>query len=166
MSTSESVCPGCGLKMPRRENALYDGGYNTSPECWDVFTEVIGKEFGNALLFGQVHQLTVDTYAAQHAGSGQRDKSVVIHLCGLHLVLERGLRPTTIPALFQKLANSAEVWPHFEPPTEMPLMTVFDVALAESDQEHIKLVREWASFVWGKWSAHHQQIRSFVAEHF
>jgi len=45
-------------------------------------------------------------------------------------------------------------------------MTVFDVALAESDQEHIKLVREWASFVWGKWSAHHQQIRSFVAEHF
>ena len=113
-----------------------------------------------------MHQLTVDTYAAQHAGSGHRDKSVVIHLCGLHLVLERGLRPTTIPALFQKLANSAEVWPHFEPPTEMPLMTVFDVALAESDQEHIKLVREWASFVWAKWSAHHQQIRSFVAEHF
>jgi len=43
MSASESVCPGCGLKMPRRDNALYDGGYNTSPECWDVFTEVIGK---------------------------------------------------------------------------------------------------------------------------
>jgi hypothetical protein len=27
MSASESVCPGCGLKMPRRDNALYDGGY-------------------------------------------------------------------------------------------------------------------------------------------
>src|SRR2546423_13805863 len=40
-----------------------------------------------------------------------------------------------------------------------------DSGMAESDEEHIKLVREWASFVWGKWSAHHQQIRSFVAEH-
>src|SRR6266487_6085383 len=67
---------------------------------------------------------------------------------------------------FKSSQTRTEVWPHFEPPTEMPLMTVFDVALAESDQEHIKLVREWASFVWGKWSAHHQQIRSFVAEHF
>ena len=46
--------------MPRRDNAHYDGGYNTSPECWDVFTEIIGKEFGNALLLGQAHQLTVD----------------------------------------------------------------------------------------------------------
>ncbi len=82
------------VEMPERIGASYDGSYNTSPECWEIFTEILGKEFGDAVLFGQVHQLTVDTYAAQHAGGGHRDKSVIIHLGGLHLVLDRGLRPT------------------------------------------------------------------------
>ena len=92
MSAIESLCRGCALRMPRRPEASYDGDFDTSAECWDVFTEVIGKEFSNAVLFGQVHQLTVDAYAAQHAGGNHRDKSVMIHLSGLYLVLDRGLR--------------------------------------------------------------------------
>lgn len=148
MNAMESICPGCGLAMPRRVNACYDGDYNTSPECWEVFTEVLGKEFSNALLFGRVHQLTVDAYAAQHAGGHHRDKSVVIHLSGLHLVLERGLRPTVVPPLFQQLATVVRVWPHLPPPAERSAMTVFEVALAESVEDHARLVRGWAQSVW------------------
>ena len=55
----ESTCPGCGLRMPVSDTAAYEGYYNTSPECWDVYTEVLGSDFSNAVLFGQVHQLTV-----------------------------------------------------------------------------------------------------------
>ena len=151
--------------MPRRVSARYDGDYNASPECWELFTEVLGKEFSNALLFGRVHQLTVDAYAAQHAGGNHRDKSVMIHLAGLHLVLERGLRPTEVPHLFQQLAKVVRAWPHLPPPTERCAVTVFDVALAESVEDHAKLAQEWAQTAWRSWAAHHQQIRDFVVAH-
>ena len=64
----ETVCPGCGLKMPANKNPNYRSYYRTNAECWDLYTEVLGTEYSNAILFGQVHQLTVDTYAVQHAG--------------------------------------------------------------------------------------------------
>ncbi|MEA2336312.1 MAG: hypothetical protein QOE82_319 [Thermoanaerobaculia bacterium] len=38
--------------MPADPRATYDGYFNCSPECWSVFTEVIGREFSNAVLFG------------------------------------------------------------------------------------------------------------------
>src|SRR5436309_7256574 len=125
MNATESICPGCGLAMPLRADERYDGDYNTSPECWGVFTEVLGKEFENAVLFGQVHQLTVDTYATQHAGGWHRDKSVIIHLCGLHLILDRGARPTSVPKSFQRLARVVRVWPHVHVPrpADMTAMT-------------------------------------------
>ncbi len=53
--------------MPSSSKAVYDGYYNCSAERGSVCTEVLGSEFGNALLFGHVHQFTVDTYAVQHA---------------------------------------------------------------------------------------------------
>ncbi len=56
----ESTCPGCGLTMPTSETAVYDGYYNTTPECWSVYAEVLGEDFGNAVRFGKVHQLTVE----------------------------------------------------------------------------------------------------------
>ena len=151
--------------MPKRDSARYEGGFHASPECWEVFTEVLGKEFSNAVLFGQVHQLTVDEYAAQHAGGRHRDKSVVIHLCGLHLVLDRELRPTEVPPLFQRIAGVVKTWPHLSPPNGLSAMTVFDVALAESPQDHARIVRDWANFVWRKWSEQHALIRSFVDAH-
>ncbi len=71
----EVACPGCGLRMPASENASYAGYFNTSAECWSVFTEVLGAEYSNPFIFGKVHQLTVDTYAIQHAGGAHPDKS-------------------------------------------------------------------------------------------
>jgi len=161
----ETECPGCKLRMPVRSTAHYEGGFNASAECWGVFSEVIEKEFSNPVLFGQVHQLTVDAYAAQHAGGNHRDKSVVVHLCGLYLVLERGMQPTDIPKRFQHMASTVRAWPHLLPTREISEVTVFDVALADSQEMHATLVRRWASFVWQAWQPHHETIRAFVAEH-
>lgn len=165
MALRESTCPGCGLQMPVSDTAAYQGYYNTSPECWDVYTEVLGSEFSNAVLFGQVHQLTVDTYAVQHSGAVHPDKSIAIHLCGLHLVLDRGMAPTSVPRLLQRLADAVQVWSHFPPPTDRGTLTVFDVALSDSVEEHIKSVREWAGMVWAAWSQHHAEIAGLVSEH-
>ncbi|MGD0208969.1 MAG: DUF5946 family protein [Verrucomicrobiota bacterium] len=162
MDATESICPGCGLAMPRHAEAVYGGDFNASPECWEVFTEVIGKEFSNVLLFGQVHQLTVDAYAAQHTGGNHRDKSVMVHLSGLYLAFEHGLRSTAVTPLLQQLANVVRVWPHLPPPGDRSALTIFDVALAESIENHSKVARAWAKSVWQTWSPHHQEISDFV----
>jgi Family of unknown function (DUF5946) len=72
----DSVSSGCGLSMPARHTTAARSHYNVSAECWDLYTEVLGTEYSNASLFGQIHQLTVDTYAVQHAGGPHPDKSV------------------------------------------------------------------------------------------
>ena len=92
--------------MPLSDAVVNRGYYNTSPECFSVYTEVLGDEFGNVLLFGQVHQLTVDTYAVQHAGGVHPDKSIDVHLVGLYLGLERGLTSTRVPKLLKRLADA------------------------------------------------------------
>jgi hypothetical protein len=161
--TTQIACPGCGLSMPKREVATYHGYYNASPECWLVYTEVLAAEYGNAVLFGQVHQMTVDAYAVQHAGGPHPDKSVDIHLCGLFLVLERGLKPVTVPPMMQRIASTVDAWPHFAPPPQIGAVTVFDVALSKSMSDHIETVNRWSRLVWKSWSAYHDQVAALVA---
>jgi len=163
MNSRESICPGCTLAMPRQESAGYDGYFNASPECWGVFTEVLESEFSNAVLFGQVHQLTVDTYAVQHAGGNHPDKSVVVHLTGLHLALIQGVRPPNVAPLLQRFAGRVKTWPHLAPPRRIGDITVCDVALAESMEDHVNKVREWSRAVWDAWSEHHPEVARLVS---
>lgn len=151
--------------MPANRNSTYRSYYRTNAECWDLYTEVLGIEYSNAILFGQVHQLTVDTYAVQHAGEPHPDKSVNIHLFGLHLALVKGIRSPYIPPLLQRLATEIDVWPHYEPPTDTGSLTVFDVAICDSTEDYIRTVREWAQAVWGSWSDYHAQVAQLVSQH-
>lgn len=149
--------------MPASKRATYDGYFNASPECWSVFTEVIGAEFSNAVLFGQVHQLTVDAYAVQHAGGPHPDKSVAVHLTGLYLMIERGIPPASVPPYLQALATRVREWPHFDPPpVDIWRSTIFDVAMAD---DHTGAVRTWSAAVWKGWSPQHESIAQFVAAH-
>lgn len=141
----------------------YDRKFYASAECWSLFEEVLAAEFQNAVLFGQVHQLTVDTYAVQHAGGQHPDKSVCVHLVGLHLVLERGVAPVRVPPLLQLLASRVS-WPHLDPPVRGASLTVYDVALADSLQTHVLRVREWAAEVWRAWSRHHEAARELAKD--
>src|SRR5262249_46373353 len=116
-------------------------------------------------LFGQVHQLTVDAYAVQHAGGPHPDKSVGIHLSGLYFMHERGVRSPDVPPLLQRLASCVETWPHFHPPAEAGRLTIFDVALSNSPTDHAKTVRAWAREVWDSWARHHSAVRELVQRH-
>lgn len=151
--------------MPLRETATTHRYIHASPECWDLYTEVLATEYGNGILFGQVHRLTVDAYAVQHPGGKHPDKSIDIHLVGLHLVLCRGLRPPSVPPLLQRLAGAVETWPHFSPPADLGSITVFDVAMADSMEEHAGKVQEWARSVWQAWSTHHAAVAEFAARY-
>ena len=155
------ACPGCGLELPER-GAVYAGYYHASPECWSVYGEVLAAEFQNPVLFGQVHQLTVDTYAVQHAGGRHPDKSVCVHLVGLHLVLEQRVPPAQVPPQLQRLVANSTSWPHFTPPDERVRHTVFDVASAGTAAEHAQRVHAWAAAVWSGWQAHHLEVDRFA----
>ena len=151
--------------MPTNRRAVYDGKYHASPECWSLFTEVLGVEFGNAVVLGLVHQSTVDAYAVQHAGGDHPDKSVVIHLCGLHLVQELGWPGPRVPKVLQHLAATVNTWPHFPPPHDQGSLTVFDVALCDSPETHVETVHRWSAQVWHAWSVYHADVASFLSKH-
>lgn len=162
MAHQMTSCPGCGLEMPLSER-IYGRKFHASAECWSVFEEVLAAEFQNAVLFGQVHQLTVDAYAVQHAGGQHPDKSVCIHLAGLHLMLEQRVPPCEVPPRLQRLA-SRKNWPHLAPPEQRAPLTVFDVALADSPTTHARRVREWAGQVWRAWAPHHEAARELAKD--
>lgn len=165
MVPRESRCPGCGLRMPPSDGGVNPTYFHATPECWSVFSEVLAVEFGNAVLFGQVHQLTVDTYAVQHAGGVHPDKSIDIHLSGLYLMLEKGVPPPDVSRFHRRLANTVSAWPHLPPPAERGSLTVFDVGLSDSAQEHAENVKRWARDVWNAWSPHHTAVATFISRH-
>jgi hypothetical protein len=148
--------------MPLSDRS-YDRKFHASAECWSVFEKVLAAEFQNPGLFGQGHQLTVDAYAVQHAGGRHPDKSVCVHLVGLHLVLERNVAPVEVPRRLQRLASRAS-WPHLDPPEGRASLTVRDVALAESPRTHVLRVRAWAAQVWRAWSPHHEVARQLAGD--
>jgi len=161
----DSICPGCGLSMPARHTGPARSYYNGSAECWDLYTEVLATEYSNAFLFGQIHQLTVDAYAVQHAGGPHPDKSVDVHLFGLYLSLEKGIRSPYVPPLLQRLVAAIDIWPHYEPPDERVALTVFDVAMCDSAGDHMRVVREWAQAVWQCWASYHDEVANVIAHH-
>jgi hypothetical protein len=114
------------------------------------------------VLFGQVHQLTVDAYAVQHAGGNHPDKSVDVHLCGLYLVLVRGFAPARVPPLLQQFVGELDAFPHFVPPEPVRAPTVLDVALCDTSADHAAMSRRWAQAVWQAWSAQHDAIAELV----
>jgi hypothetical protein len=165
-SSDDRPCPGCGLVLPRDDTAAYDGYYHTSAECWGVYSEVLAEEYGHAVLYGQVHQLTVDAYAVQHGGGDHPDQSVGVHLAGLYLMLERDASPPMVPGHHKQLARSVDDWPHLVPPDGLDDgPTVFDVALAESVDEHVACSRNWARRMWAAWRPHHDTIVELVDRH-
>lgn len=160
LETAESRCPGCGLVMPAGNPIPYDGYFNASDECWSLFTEVIGREFSNAVLFGQVHHLTVEAYAVQHPGGLHPDKSIDIHLAGLYLMMERNVAPSDVAPYMQKLAERVRDWPHLDPPSsDIWTQTIFDVAMAD---DHVAAVREWSAGVWRAWSTQRDRISALL----
>ncbi len=151
--------------MPENPKESYDGYFNCSAACWSLFTEVAGYEFGNPAQVWEVHQLTVDSYAVQHAGGPHPDKSITIHLSGLHLALEKSVSPPQVAPLLKRLADANPDWPHFPAPQTAGMLTIFDIAMADSAPDHCRIVRQWAESLWAVWSDAHSSIADLVSSH-
>lgn len=146
-----SICPGCLLELPSQD-LHYDGYFNASPECWSLFGELLAQWVGGAV---GARVMPVDVYAVQHAGGLHPDKSVDIHLVGLHLCLDQGLPAGRVPPLHRRLADQITDWPHLPPPPPVTDMTVADVLISEQPAEALNA---WAEKVWDSWSDHHAAV--------
>ncbi len=136
----------------------------SSPGCWAIYGEVLAREYADYERYFAVHRLTVDAFAAQHPHSlcEQNTRSVGIHLCRLHLSLERGLVATETNAAMIALAAIKSQIVRLPPPESLGLVTVSDVHAATSPDEHCDAVRRWAASVWQAWAPHHAVIREWV----
>lgn len=155
-------CHGCGALVP--ETGGFTHRYiGASPGCWAVYGEVLAKEYGD-LRYWRSHQLTVDAYAAQHPGepSPQSVQSVAVHLIGLYLQLERGLRPEEIIRARKRTASRKRDLVWLEPPVLAGDLTVLDVRDAGDPDEHGRLVRLWARSVWQAWAPRHDTVRRWA----
>ena len=142
-SGSWSVCPGCGVTLPGSGDL--HGRSNASEACWQLYGEVAAHEAAHVAVLGRLHQLTVDTYGAQHAGSSVARIGVAFALIGLRLSLDEGWSGEEVRDAHQYLGAKFKAWPEFAPPAERTWMTVYDVALATSPDEHARLVHRWAA---------------------
>ncbi|HEX6261288.1 MAG TPA: DUF5946 family protein [Actinomycetota bacterium] len=152
-----TTCPGCGVELPQRAGATH-AYFNSSAECWAVFGKVSGRILQDVAVAGRAHQLLVDAYAAQHPGGEHPDKSIVIHLVGLHLMLERGVPPVEVPPLYHRIASREGPWPHLPPPQDLGSLTIVDVARAETPEALAEAILSWAQSVWTAWSDHHAGV--------
>lgn len=164
LDTVAPACPGCGARVPAPARAPTHDYIESSPGCWALFNELLARELSDAS-YGAVHRHTVDVYAVQHPGAGDRRQrqSVALHLIGLCQWLEHGMAQDRLTTVTQRLASEDRAWPALEPRPAAYQMTVADVHRARTGEEHRALVRRWAESTWDAWSAHHPQVRAWAA---
>ena len=167
--TAPTICPGCRLELPA-SGLPGDPRRNASAECWQLYGEVQGYALRHLELVRDLHQLSVDAYAAQHAprdpGGGPPPIGVAYALVGLYLALERGRSGLEVRAAHQRMGRPDASWPRLPAPASTGSMTVFDVAvagaMADSPAGHDRTLRAWAAAVWRAWSAEHAAVAALA----
>jgi hypothetical protein len=158
-----TTCRGCGVVLPGSENEPSPRP-NASAACWRLYGEVIGYELAHVAELGLFHQLMVDTYAAQHAGGRASALNVAFAVIGLYLALEMGWSGDRVRDAHRFLANRFRTWPSLEPPPDGAGLTVIDVAMAGSAQEHGERIEAWALSVWRRWQPLHGAVAELISE--
>lgn len=169
-------CPQCGASVADVEGPTH-AYYGEAPGCWALFGEVIARTLSDDR-FAPLHQLTADTYAAQHPGSAadrRAVQSVAVHLIGLCVSLERpaALAPTrALAPLLQAAADRSDRFHWLQPPAHLGEVTVVEVHRAlsvptrarhdDDTARQFAAVRRWAESVWSAWAVHHDVVRRWA----
>ena len=166
METEKTKCYGCRGLVDKKEGEphTYIGA---TQGCWDLYGQILAKEYGEYNYPQLTHRLTVDTYAVQHPGhpSRQSIQSVNVHLISLYLILEKGIDGETATLKMGEILSRNPKFEWLEPPTINGRITVIDVLTAINQDDHERKVREWAEDVWRCWYSKHQQsIKALVNE--
>ena len=154
------ICDSCGGSYVKNNSSTHPY-MHSSESCWFAYCQVLEKEYSNRK-YWKNHRLTVDAYAVQHPGieCAQATQSVAIHLISLFLVLEKKIPQNQVTKLLARATEKKFSW--LVPPDNFGEITVENVLLANSHNEHIELVERWARSSWHAWNIHHETIRNWA----
>ncbi|HEX6889901.1 MAG TPA: DUF5946 family protein [Chryseolinea sp.] len=157
-------CFGCGALVDNIPGTPHKY-IGATQGCWNLFGQILVKEFGEYSYPQLTNRLTVDTYAIQHPGQPgrQANQSVNVHLISLYLIFIRGLSADVATKKMEELISKIKKFDWLEPPVPNGYKTILDVLAAHNQEEHEKKVREWAEDVWNCWYLKHgEKIRQMA----
>lgn len=156
------VCPDCKAIVADVDgpNHAYFG---SNAGCWRVYGEILEKEYSDQR-YMKVHRLTVDAYAAQHPGRNEPRavQSVNAHLVALYLALEQQRSFEFTTKALGKLVKNKQQFRYLPPPQSLGALTVVDVVVARSPEEHADKVHAWARSVWQAWQLYRKEIEALA----
>lgn len=149
MTHTES-CPGCLAQFEIDQSIPMTHPYiGASGACWALYGQILEKEYSDPV-YGAVHRITADTYAAQHIGD-QSDRrarqSANVHLMALHMMLEKQAPLEDVQTFIRKATEVKQDWPPLTQVQKPQWLTVQDVAQATTPEEHAELVTRWGKSV-------------------
>ncbi len=157
-----TTCPGCGLKLDSEETKL-DDRYNASYACKQLYNKISAytvslqdKDF--------LHQLVVDTYAAQHVGAKMKSIMITFALIGLYLTFEHNYTGKQVQKAHMLLANQSKEWLSFILPKEKAPITVLSV-IQSPDNMKQGMIKKWGRAVWDIWQPEHETIAALVKKY-
>ena len=164
----EINCYGCGALVDNKEGQPHKY-IGANQGCWELYGQILAKEYGAYNYPQLTHRLTVDTYAIQHPGQPCRQsiQSVNVHLISLYFIMVKGYNGETATKRISEILSIDPKFEWLEPPVPNGYQTVIDVLTAKNKVEHEIKVREWAEGVWGCWfSKYRQTIEKLVNDNF
>jgi len=161
-------CYGCGALVDDIEGKphKYIGAVQG---CWNLYGQILSREYCEYNYPELTHRLTVDTYAIQHPGqpSKQSIQSVNIHLISLYLILCKSLSGKIVTKILGGIIARKPKFEWIEAPVPNGTKTIIDVLAANGKEEHEIKVREWAENVWDFWyKKHGKTIEKIVNENY
>ncbi|MFO7526965.1 MAG: DUF5946 family protein [Ignavibacteriaceae bacterium] len=161
-------CQGCGSLVYKKEGQPHKY-IGATQGCWDLYGQILAKEYLDYNYPELTHRLTVDTYAVQHPGrpGKQSIKSVNVHLISLYLILELGVDGKTATTKIGEILSNGPKFKWLDPPVPNGQITVIDVLTATNKSEHEIKVRGWAEDVWSCWNSKHKPtIKDLINDNF
>jgi hypothetical protein len=145
-------CPLCGARAV--------GG---RAGCQALFETVAARSYAD-VLYGRVYRLALDAYCMQHAEDyGQSARSYAAHLVGLCCGIERSGDAEIYRAIPHWLNGPKAV----DKPallTARGTVTVVDVPVDDTPEEHMQAVERWAQGVWAAYAGQHLLARRWLDE--
>ena len=150
-------CYGCGALVENVDGKPHPY-IGATQGCWDLYGQILAKEYGEFQYPELTHRLSVDTYAIQHPGVPSRKsiQSVNIHLISLYYIFKHNYSGKQATKKMSELLAKEPKFERLDPPHPNGKLTVIDVLTAKDKDEHIEKVREWAASVWNCWYTKHK----------
>ena len=152
-------CPGCGAQIYSYNDKL-DKDFHASAACRELYFQIsyytLSLKDSNF-----IHQLIVDSYAAQHSGAKTKPITISFALIGLYLVNERSYTGKKVQEAHMIMANKSKDWPNFKIPEEIKWMTVLDVIQSPNNKKEDS-IKKWCKSVWNVWKPEKEHIETLV----